>query len=228
MAFPTTSVLDTFAGGPENPLATNWSGVLWPDYFNGHMKRASGTATGQTATVGSSWYDIDTSLGADTEAYIEVDAENWSSGEHGMLFVRCKVDSGALGDTSVLDGYLLDLADRGGSGSDEFEIERLDNGSATVLGATVSGLTLASGDQFGIEIIGSTIKGYYKVGAGAWTEKISRTDSTHSGAGAIGMLCEGDNTDLDNFGGGTVVGAAAASPGMYYQYYQSMVTGVGH
>jgi len=56
-----------------------------------------------------------------------------------------------------------------------------------------------------LEVIGSSIKLYYKPAAGSWTLETSATDSTYTNSGRIGINSEVQVTLGDDFGGGTVV-----------------------
>lgn len=112
------------------------------------------------------------------------------------------------GTTHVLgttDGYLPWYAHASGVGSG-LRAYRVDNGVLTQLGAQFDKV-LANGDDLGGEIIGSTLKVYYNTGAG-WIEGLSRTDSTYTAAGFVGLRVFSDVNPMDDFGGGTVVAGA--------------------
>lgn len=211
MAFPTTSILDDFAGSAENPIATGWSGPWWEEWSSTQARRTGGgEATGQSGgNLGSSYWDLAT-FGPDSEAALKVGTINWNTGDSAFVGVRL-VNIG----TDTTDGYMLRLQWQGGSGSDEFHIYRLDDNVRTLLGASFTSLTFTSNDLFGLEVIGTTLKGYFKDSAGSWTEKLSRTDATYSAAGRIAMALEGDLTNVDDFLGGTVVGAGANPHGPF-------------
>jgi hypothetical protein len=86
----------------------------------------------------------------------------------------------------------------------------MDNDSLVGLGsAIVPPAPYALGDKLGLECIGSTIAAYV-FQSGAWSQLGTRTDSTYSAAGKIGVRLSdaGSNSRIDDFGGGTVVGGA--------------------
>jgi hypothetical protein len=60
---------------------------------------------------------------------------------------------------------------------------------------------MAEDDEFGMTIIGSTITVYYKTALGSWTVIGTRTDSTYSGGGKIGVGITARG-GVDSFGGG--------------------------
>jgi hypothetical protein len=56
-------------------------------------------------------------------------------------------------------------------------------------------------------MIGSTITVYYKVGAGAWNSIGTRTDSTYTGSGYIGLWADcgtANSGKFDDLKGGTL------------------------
>ncbi len=103
-------------------------------------------------------------------------------------------------NASNLNGYLVAFY-KAGYGTNTIRIFRFDSaGSASQLGADIA-QTITDGDSIGASIVGSTITVYYKVGAGAWTNRGTRTDNTYSTSGRIGL--EIGSGSVDDFGGGT-------------------------
>jgi hypothetical protein len=197
MAFPTTGILDDFVGANQNPITTNWTSPM----HSGHdaLQRVSNSLQGQGAGSFSSGYFDETTYGPDSEVYITVTTlPNLNSQVRLLLRLQnIGVDN--------WDGYQLRYSHEA-AGNDEFGIYRMDDTTDTLLGASVV-QTLASGDSMGFEMIGDTLKGYYKPSAGAWTELLERTDSTYDPAGNLGvMIAEGASPIvLNDFGGGTVI-----------------------
>ncbi len=99
----------------------------------------------------------------------------------------------------TLNGYYLFV------NSTSAKLYRIDSGTNTQLGADFT-QTIATGDSFGMSLVGSTITVYFKAAAGSWTSLGTRTDATYSAAGKIGIRgADGTNISLaDDFGGGTL------------------------
>lgn len=193
MSFPTvTDLLDNFNRANEGPPpSANWSTTDSPGLSVVGNQAAPG-ASGGNATA----WDA-TTFGPDSEAYATV-AVSQAVDEYMGLEAR-------LADIitpGTRDGYGVYVVRR--SGTDQWECYRLDNQIFTLLGATVTGPDVDPGDKIGIEIIGTTIKGYHFDGA-TWTEVLSRTDSTYTAAGFIGLHADGTVARWDDFHGGTVV-----------------------
>lgn len=196
MTFPTTPILDTFIRADENPITTNWTTPMFSG--EGNMKIVSNQMAPTTnATACAAYYDLAT-FGPNCEAYVTL-ATKAADLNHENIYARV---TGAGGSPS---GYRIRHDSI--SGTDNIFIQRMDSGSATTLGATIT-QELASGDAIGIEVIGNVISAYYKPSAGSWTLLGSRTDSTYSGAGHIGLE-EGSDLSIRfaSFGGGTIVNA---------------------
>lgn len=196
MAFPTTGILDNFVGANENPLTTNWTTPM----HSGHdpLQRLSNSLQGGGAGAFSSgYYDVAT-YGPDSEAYITITT---LPNENSQIRLLLRLQNIGV---DTWDGYQLRYSHEAAA-ADEVGIFRMDDTADTLLGTQVT-QTLAAGDALGFEMIGDTLKGYYKPAAGAWTELLSRTDSTYDPAGNLGvMIAEGSSPIvLNDFGGGTV------------------------
>ena len=95
---------------------------------------------------------------------------------------------------------------------DTWEIFRVDDDIDTLLGATLE-QDADNGDGLGLEAISSTLTAYRR-SAGVWSSLFNRTDATYTGAGRVGFRGNEITPRWDDFGGGTVVTAAAAiAPG---------------
>lgn len=204
MAFPTTGILDLFAGATEDPITTRWSGSLHAG--ENQLKRLSGQARHETVitAAGASWYDVQT-FGANCEAYCIV-ATRPNDGNPCSVYARV-INPG----TGSLSGYRVRLQSVAGGANDIFRILRIDNNVSTTLGADMT-QEFASGDSIGIECIGNQISAWYKPAAGSWTLLGTRTDATYSAAGFLGLEVGSATDDVvfDDFGGGTVI---AGGPG---------------
>lgn len=198
MAFPTTGVLDGF-NRADGALGSNWTAEPWNDTATG-FAISSNTVRGNAATFSYdwAWYNA-ASYGPDVEVYIDVTVAGSSE-----YYLAARITSPS-GSASTGDGYAVYQK------GTILQFARFDNGAETILGSDDTVTTLATGDGFGFEIIGSTLTAYRRV-SGVWSQYgTTRTDSTYSAGGFIGMgLYEDSRTaQLDNFGGGTVVVAGS-------------------
>ena len=214
MSFPSTGVIDDFNRADSATLGASYTARPLNDIASASLDIVSNAAT-SGATFESNWRNTGT-YGPDTEVTSTVKASftNTSDGEGGWL-----VTSGMLllrlasPGTASVDGYSLTYE----GGPDMGYVAtffRIDNGVITGLGATAfaTGGILA-GDVFGLEAAGPTLKAYRKPSAGAWGQlNTSRTDSTYTAAGYIGLWGQSwDPTasQFDDLGGGTITAAVS-------------------
>lgn len=184
--FPSNGILDNFNRSNEGPPpSSNWT--------TGWRPSATGFQVDGNAVVGSVAGDNNTywntTFGPNCEVYA-IMVNNGSSGTYRGISARL-INVG----TSNVSGYEIVVF------GDQLFIQRIDNNAHTTLGAAIN-QTFTIGDSVGMKIVDSTITAYYKVGVGAWIEMGSRTDSTYSGAGKIGLRSE--NMYWDDFGGGNL------------------------
>lgn len=198
MAFPTTGVLDSFdAGALENlnaPRAGWGSSVL----FTGDATcRTSGTPTNAapiTSVFSSNFWN--TSFGPDCEVYAP-------------FLSAVGVDQVSLFGRVTATGSVTAYELR--STNTSWQFSSIAAGAYTSIGVAFT-QAISAGDSMGMEIIGSTLTAYYKASAGSWTSLATRTDSTITAAGFIGL--QGKNTihQFDSFGGGALASASVVSP----------------
>lgn len=188
MAFPTTPILDTFNRADENP-ATGFTSVL--NNIQVLSNQAGATSANHLVYYSASTY------GPDSECLLDLPTKppGTSQCSVGARWVQ-------VGSPSTLDGYSLVLT--AAAGTDSFAIQRVDNGVGTTLGSAIS-QEVTNGDGMGIRCLGSVIYGFYRSGAGEWTELGNRSDSTYTAAGNIGLSGNSTTTRYDNFGGGTFI-----------------------
>jgi hypothetical protein len=201
MAFPTTGIIDSFNRSDEDPLSDGGKWSIGPDDFGGtNNLRVFVNEARQGALAASNGYRNDQDYGPDSEVYITLSVIPNTAV---VLYARC-VNIGA----GTTDGYACYF---NFSGTDDALICRVDNDSLVGLGsAIVPPAPYAAGDKLGLECIGSTISAYV-FQSGAWSLLGSRTDSTYTAAGKIGVKINdsGLNGKFDDFGGGTVVAVGA-------------------
>lgn len=189
MAFPTTSVLDSFNAGANQAVSARagWSGsraLGMGDFTTDAVPTKAVSAGGGDNVWGTQFTDV--------EAYFKI--ADWpGSANSWQVFAR-------YGTVAAQNGYRVSHF------SGTILLQRMAAGAATSLGS--ASVTLAPGDYMGIECIGSTISGYYKVGAGAWVQFATATDATYAGPGNIAMTTDGTGNNVDEFGGGAVVAAS--------------------
>jgi hypothetical protein len=194
-SFPTTSVVDNFNRANENPLGHGtWTGPV----YQGDARFALSSSQVACAQSGA-WCDEywNQATYSDSEAYVTISAKGSSNGVG--LFVRV-----ANPNTGTLRGYLIE------TGGTSLTFYRIDSGSETQLGSTVTGLTWSAGDKLGFQAVGSTLTAYHYTG-GAWSSVASRTDSTYA-TGTIGLESYSTSWTLDDFGGGAMQTTPTATP----------------
>lgn len=197
MPFPTTGILDNFNRADENPI-TGWTAL-----FNG-FRVVSNAMKGTTAGSNFAYYSAAT-YGPDCECYMTIATKVPTGGA--MAVLARLVDTGSIG---TIDGYILNVAVA--AGTDTITIQRLDNGVGTTLGSSIS-QEVSNGDSIGIECIGSSISCWYKASGGSWTNLGTRTDSTYTAAGRVGVSTTTDTSEsFDNFGGGTRIASLSFAP----------------
>jgi hypothetical protein len=166
----------------------------WTTMLNGHKVVTNACAVNTAAAQCISFWNAAT-FGADVEAYATISTA--ASGGQPEVYARMTTLS-----SGTTDGYCVRFVKTSGANNDKMRIFRIDNGAFTQLGADVStSVDYASGDKIGIEVVGTTITAYHFTG-GAWVNRGSRTDSTYSAAGYVGVGSVDDV--LDNFFAGVI------------------------
>lgn len=214
---PITPTLDDFERANETPLdfAGKWGPLApeWPEcYLRDHSFDCSiGAAQAEPGeSFGASMWRHQ-SFDADQEIHCELTGSStcWVQaqlGEGYRLFLRGQ----QLDDNATYDAYQLILHNE--TGDDTARITKYINGTSTQIGATVS---LGVGGLFTYKYIlfraeGTTISAYGSDDEWATSNLIiSRTDSSISGGGYIGIGFQVNTTSfmpqIDNVGGGNLV-----------------------
>lgn len=193
------TLLDNFNRADQGPPpSTDWTTLL-----NGHNILSNLVRGNNGSASNVSLWDIAT-YGADVEAYLSIPTLV-ADGENVEVYARMTTLVGA-----TVDGYLARWNRVSGASNDTLQLYSVTNGVATKLGADIATQEMTAGDKLGIEIIGTTISLYTYTG-GAWTNKGSRTDSTYSAAGYVGIGCVGNTGRFDDFYAGTITVASATS-----------------
>lgn len=192
MAFPTTSVLDNFNRTNEGPPpSASWSGPV----FSGHgqLKVSSNTCIPDGAGNKNDYWNVAT-FGPDSEAFVTITSKGATAWVD--VFVRL-----ASPGTTGVDGYSVEMD----SGAATVTHYRIDNGVLTALGSAIS-QAFSNGDALGLKIVGSTLQAYRQPSGGSWaTLGTTRSDSTYTAAGNIGLHAANTSVVMDDFGGGTAL-----------------------
>ncbi len=201
MAFPTTGILDNFNRANEGPPpSADWTTDPL-GFGDSGLKVLTNQCIGNNSGSDNSGYWDTTTFGPDCEVYATIVVRP-NTGQYFGVYARL-VQIGA----GTTDGYYVEYIFQA-AGTDTVSIYRIDNASFTVLGSAIS-QDFNLGDKLGLELIGSTLTAYRHDGS-SWASLGSRTDSTHSAAGNIGLAMH-DVAIADDFGGGTVVAGGFGS-----------------
>lgn len=184
MPFPTTPILDDFNNGANQGLSTRagWSAshVTYVDFVTDAVPTKAVAAGNADNIWGSNFVDC--------EVYTTI--QDWPSLSGSFRVVGRWAASGNY--------YMCQIYATG------WNVQRWDANVATVNIASGS-FSPVAGDSLGLSCVGSTISGYYRSGAGAWTLLGSGTDSLYGAAGGIGPFTEsGAGNSIDSFGGGGI------------------------
>lgn len=189
MAFPTTSVLDSFTRANENPLAGGWSeSAAWGET----LKLVSNAITPDADTAGSYW-----TAGTFTNA-IELYATVSTKAPVFTAFYLELTDNPATN----AGGYRLEIVSVGGR--DTWRLYRLLNNDVVALTPYVS-QELHAGDSFGIRRHGYALAAYHKPSGGSWRTVLSTFDNYLSTVTAfyLQVAIENPSSALDDVGGGS-------------------------
>jgi hypothetical protein len=193
--------LDNF-NRANGTLGSNWGGVIF-NTGNTALEIRSQHAAGVTSSYNSNYWSA-SQMGPDAEVYADVPTV---TANNDFIYVMLRITQPNGGG----NGYRVRVDKQ--SGTDVISIQRVDNATSTTLGATFS-QEVSNGDAIGLRAVGTTLTAYYKPASGSWVALGSRTDSTYTTAGYIGLGVYGSTGRLDNFGGGTKV-ASNAVPARY-------------
>ena len=193
-SFPCESILDNFNRANEGPPpSANWTTGI--DGGTGSFTVTSNVARLTSGAFSSAWWNVG-NIGPDLEVFAVIASVGGS-----RLYFHVQGEG-----TATFDGYYVQAY----APSSEMGVFRVDNGVPTQLEASIS-QAIATGDSIGVDRTGNVITVYFcasGAGCGAsgagWTNKGTRSDSTYTSAGKIGMAAF-DNSEVkfDDFGGGT-------------------------
>jgi hypothetical protein len=200
MAFPTTSLLDDFDRANSNLNAGNWAAPI----FSGDSTLAitSNQCCGASGFCSSYW--AASTFGPDSECYAVLPVVPASANG---VEVFCRITNPDSGNEN---NYFLHV--QKAAGTDSCQLWKTVGHTQTQLGASAS-QEVSAGESVGIEAIGTAIT-FYRKSSGTWASVFSRTDSSVTGAGYVGLVIQNAVARFDDFSGGTVVAAGAGHPTM--------------
>lgn len=189
--FPTNGILDSFNRADEGPPpSASWTSIVNSVAEDAGLRVSSNELRAVNSNLNSAY--LNANYGPNVEGYMTL--RNNSTVDRMGFYFRF--------DPATDNGYSV-LA-RGASPSNTIRVYRVTAGAFNQLGADIS-QTIAVGDSLGLTMISDTITVYYKVGAGSWTALTTRTDSTYTGAGKLGVAIWDDiDGTVDDFGGGNI------------------------
>ena len=181
MAFPTTPILDDFAG-----TLGNWTNSQFGD---GPLIINAGAVTGGAALWGGGVWTA--GFGADCESYITYNVKPTAS-DDAVIWGR------VTGSGGTPTGYNLKMTAFTGA----WVLEKFVAGTPTTLASGTQ--AIAVGDSIGISVVGASQTAWYKASGGSWAVLGTGADTAITAAGQIGLEVFNNVQRLDNFGGGTV------------------------
>jgi hypothetical protein len=198
MAFPTTSILDSFGRSDENPVVGDWSssaiGLAGMELASNRLKPI-----------------------ANTDSAAAWDIAQFGSGGTGIE-IYGTMPLASFGTFQALLWHIQDYSDGTYDGYNAFidhannivQIYKVAAGSGTQLGANIS-VSFADGDSVGIEHIEATgVITLYKKTGGTWSSVDTRTDSTYTSGYFVLYGSNAANDVWDDFGGGTIGGGGGS------------------
>ena len=193
-AFPSTSVVDNFTRANQYPPGGNWLGST---QSNG-LQVVSNTLKNVAGSPDTIYWNA--SPTTDQEGYVTFTA---------FPTANYPIDIHLRRDHAANTAYVVRLSPA--PGAQTISIYKRITGTDTQIGATISGITFAAGDSFGVRIVGSSIEVWRKPSGGAWTYIDSRTDTGITAAGRIGLAFYGVEWAIDDFGGPALPSTPIAS-----------------
>jgi hypothetical protein len=201
VAFPTvTTVLDTFDRIDNTVLGASWTTYITSFTGTRDGRIISNASTGDNNTTLQQNYWNGATYGPDAEVFVTLTTLPATDADSVDLYIRLTtIGSGTT------DGYSMRWTKN--VGDDTVEIRRIDNGTAGVIAGPIACL-LSAGDKIGFSAVGSDITAW-RTTAGVWGSALTVSDATYNAAGHMGHGVIGFSVRIDDFAGGTTVGATA-------------------
>ena len=192
------------------PLGASWTQKIVPGHIttmisDGAIPECRRSITGVDGTdVGSVWWNP-TTFGPDmsmSATWLDVSAPG---ANRSVVFHLRLQEPSAVSDTA--DSYQCRFEPE----DDEVILRRLADGTGFTTLATCA-FTSAVGDQFGCQIVGSTLSSWKNTGSG-WTQTCSVTNTVIAGVGYAGWQSNSPAITILNLHFGTVGAAEVVSQG---------------
>lgn len=189
---PSPSILDNFNRPAESPVTQNgnWAST---GINGGAGARVSQNSLRGFPSGGGYSFRVLPYRGGDMEAAATV-AVKPSTNHHLSVFISLQSAGTAAWDGYELRGKVL-------SGTDTWEIRRIDNGVATVL--ATKALEIATNGSMLLRRAGTNVQFWWKPSGGSWAQQLTAADTAYQwGMIGAGGLSSGA---LDNFSGGSLL-----------------------
>lgn len=191
---PVTSILSTFTGANEDPLTEGgaWSSTPIVNGSTALMQRLSNVAAKSASGTGQARQAWVASYAADQEVFCTVPTLP-GAGQGVGVFARVQNPGNATTCKAYAGFYTP------GTG---FRIFSISGTTFTQRGST-SATTMSAGDKLWLSCNGTSIV-LSVFTSGAWTSKVSVTDSNVTGGGQLGIELDDATGRIDDFGGGAL------------------------
>lgn len=202
LAFPDTSILDTF-DGTANPIGGIWSDAVFND---GGCQKSAGEATRTSGGNQGCWVTITFTMTNEVFATYN-NATNHASNTTSSLFLCLQDNVG----TATTDGYALTFK-KLDAAADLLKIERIDNAAFTQIGSNID-QEIDDNDDLGLfyDDADGSMDAWFNDAGGGWNSIGTETDTNHTCTNtAIGIGPTNGSHLIDDFGGGNF--AAVGSP----------------
>lgn len=178
-----TTAIENF-NSTENPLVNGGSGRTWNTPVNsgeGAITTNGTQAAAPAVATDYTGYITDLTYNNAVGAMVSISSKNAS--DDGLIGLYVGLESAGLG-SGTPDGYRGEIRIR--STGDEWRIQRIDDGVATVLSSgTIQEVT--AGDKMAvIRTSGNAIELWWKTG-GSWSFVVSASSSTYTAGGKVGI-----------------------------------------
>jgi hypothetical protein len=192
MPFGSTSILDNFNRANESPV-TGFTAFTGASQVTSNQYALNGGSVCSAYASGAGTFGP-----LHLEFYVSIPTK---PGTNGVASVMAVEDVGAS-----FDGYEARLTVL--AGTDTWQLFRIDNGTATQIGSTVS-LEAASGDGIGIRLVRALgddqVITLWRRSSGTWTPLLSVIENTYkTNAKYAGLVVAGSTVRLDDLGGGNL------------------------
>lgn len=169
-----TELLDSFKRAPEKPLS---NGGKWSESESAGLGEIASEAWQPTNEYAGIYWNPTQFI--ETGVSVELHHLAATEGNNTRLFIA--EEPAASGE--IKKGYAVELEEEGAG---KFAVKLLRKTANSVLASTTA-VTFAVGDRLGLSVDNGKVIAWRKVGAGAWEELLSASDSTYT-KGYVGLF----------------------------------------